>query len=94
MSDLPQLASLLKSRNTIDSKIATLIRRPVQVQSVGEYIASVIFGIVLEEPAPHKTSDGRFTRGLLAGRTVDVQWHRSEERRVGKECRSRWSPYH
>src|SRR5439155_9081443 len=22
-----------------------------------------------------------------------VQW-RSEERRVGKECRSRWSPYH
>src|SRR2546426_5855577 len=22
-----------------------------------------------------------------------IQW-RSEERRVGKECRSRWSPYH
>ena len=22
-----------------------------------------------------------------------MQW-RSEERRVGKECRSRWSPYH
>ena len=21
-------------------------------------------------------------------------WTRSEERRVGKECRSRWSPYH
>src|SRR2546429_1706901 len=21
-------------------------------------------------------------------------WYRSEERRVGKECRSRWSPYH
>ena len=28
---------------------------------------------------------------------VEVQSHmstRSEERRVGKECRSRWSPYH
>ena len=24
----------------------------------------------------------------------DVFWRRSEERRVGKECRSRWSPYH
>ena len=24
--------------------------------------------------------------------SADVQ--RSEERRVGKECRSRWSPYH
>ena len=23
-----------------------------------------------------------------------VQKARSEERRVGKECRSRWSPYH
>ena len=23
-----------------------------------------------------------------------VQQTRSEERRVGKECRSRWSPYH
>ena len=23
-----------------------------------------------------------------------AHWWRSEERRVGKECRSRWSPYH
>ena len=23
-----------------------------------------------------------------------IEVHRSEERRVGKECRSRWSPYH
>ena len=23
-----------------------------------------------------------------------LEQHRSEERRVGKECRSRWSPYH
>ena len=23
-----------------------------------------------------------------------ANWQRSEERRVGKECRSRWSPYH
>ena len=25
---------------------------------------------------------------------MEVAQHRSEERRVGKECRSRWSPYH
>ena len=25
---------------------------------------------------------------------VDIGMSRSEERRVGKECRSRWSPYH
>ena len=28
---------------------------------------------------------------FIAGRAA---WTRSEERRVGKECRSRWSPYH
>src|ERR1043166_10191617 len=26
--------------------------------------------------------------------TEEMLLHRSEERRVGKECRSRWSPYH
>ena len=25
---------------------------------------------------------------------MTMAYHRSEERRVGKECRSRWSPYH
>src|SRR6266487_6451327 len=29
-----------------------------------------------------------------AGDAVSIFWNRSEERRVGKECRSRWSPYH
>src|SRR2546430_842792 len=28
------------------------------------------------------------------GIPVDLHESRSEERRVGKECRSRWSPYH
>ena len=27
-------------------------------------------------------------------RTISTFIRRSEERRVGKECRSRWSPYH
>src|SRR5476651_2341120 len=31
-------------------------------------------------------------QGELGGQPVDEG--RSEERRVGKECRSRWSPYH
>ena len=32
--------------------------------------------------------------GNEAGFTSALKVHRSEERRVGKECRSRWSPYH
>ena len=51
----------------------------------------------------------RFQGGANAGHTIVNNYgkfalhtlpsgvfhsHRSEERRVGKECRSRWSPYH
>src|SRR3989454_11899165 len=31
---------------------------------------------------------------FVFGRSVEDRFGRSEERRVGKECRSRWSPYH
>ena len=34
-----------------------------------------------------------YYRGQKSNRCRDI-YHRSEERRVGKECRSRWSPYH
>ena len=39
-----------------------------------------------ENSYPHQLSGGMKMRLSLA--------RRSEERRVGKECRSRWSPYH
>ena len=47
-----------------------------------------------------KTKERRFTESI---EKTDMQTYvlgqlgpqkRSEERRVGKECRSRWSPYH
>ena len=34
------------------------------------------------------------TAGLLLADDDDLATASSEERRVGKECRSRWSPYH
>src|SRR2546430_7126085 len=42
----------------------------------------------LLEPAQHLDRQGR------AAGDAHPQRGRSEERRVGKECRSRWSPYH
>ena len=42
--------------------------------------------------------NGNFTVTMLEGFTKlkieNTSTTRSEERRVGKECRSRWSPYH
>ena len=43
-------------------------------------------GIVLPDAAKEKPAEG-IVLALGEGK-------RSEERRVGKECRSRWSPYH
>src|SRR5262249_57951415 len=46
---------------------------------------------------PGASPNHRIDRGLDAEcrrGASDVQIERSEERRVGKECRSRWSPYH
>src|SRR5256885_9465112 len=40
------------------------------------------------------TSIGRDVATLIGLFAVMVIQDRSEERRVGKECRSRWSPYH
>ena len=39
---------------------------------------------------------GKSTVSRLVARELDIPQidTRSEERRVGKECRSRWSPYH
>ena len=34
------------------------------------------------------------TKNVITGSVVETSYNRSEERRVGKECRSRWSPYH
>src|SRR3989442_14130212 len=38
----------------------------------------------------------RIRRGRILSwpKNIEVAQARSEERRVGKECRSRWSPYH
>src|SRR3712207_7164281 len=50
----------------------------------------------LEERDPARAGDAAAVEArLVAGdRDVDQRQERSEERRVGKECRSRWSPYH
>ena len=37
--------------------------------------------------------DGYYKKGTITFYKINKD-DRSEERRVGKECRSRWSPYH
>src|SRR5256885_15211520 len=65
-----------------------------------------VFGLPYDHPGRSTEEYVRILTGVLRGEAVDfdgADWsahnpagmaRRSEERRVGKECRSRWSPYH
>ena len=59
--------------------------------------------IMIDGPLGGAAYNNEFGRPNIAGyfRTFELEtnnevrgYHRSKERRVGKECRSRWSPYH
>ena len=56
-------------------------------------VVSLLLGIVLAAAYTYKSKyNAGFVRTLAI--LPAVVCIRSEERRVGKECRSRWSPYH
>jgi hypothetical protein len=76
---LRSLALLVEARNSIDSAIAELIGRPAGVGHIGEYVASVVFGIELETSAVKAGYDGRFMEGRLAGRTVNIKLYGKRE---------------
>ena len=62
-----------------------------KVLVVGSYVADLM-GRAPHLPEPGETVKGRYFKVGPGGKGFNSS--RSEERRVGKECRSRWSPYH
>ena len=76
---LQELAKLIRCRNEIDAKITKIIGRPALTSHVGEYIASQIFKIELEQSGTQKGFDGRFTEGPLKGKTVNIKFYPKRE---------------
>src|SRR5215469_12818513 len=56
-------------------------------------MAAILFAVLRAGGLSH-ASERQPRYGLRLGLGVLALGIRSEERRVGKECRSRWSPYH
>ena len=53
--------------------------------------------LIVSNPHEEKTAKLKEQFGILTttdNKKTAKEAERSEERRVGKECRSRWSPYH
>ena len=76
-----------------DQLQAMLLRNPNHnnTQSVNSSNSDDVQAILPDSPAKevvlYQTDDGNVNVSVM-------YYDRSEERRVGKECRSRWSPYH
>lgn len=79
MDELEQLATLITARNRINWQITELTGRPALIGHAGEFIASRIFDIALEDSATAQSADGRFRTGPVAGRSVNVKWYAKKE---------------
>src|SRR3989441_13150931 len=67
---------------------AALLEAPVLLRyAAGFFLVAHLFVVLYEEPALRRKFGESYDRHR-------AMVPRSEERRVGKECRSRWSPYH
>ena len=65
-------------------------RKVIGSVSTAEFVTTLSASVGFLIGLAGEALDWRVIAGLLAGGVIA----RSEERRVGKECRSRWSPYH
>src|SRR5436190_16511565 len=79
MEDLTQLAELIRRRNALGKDITQIIGRPSLIGHLGEYIAARVFDITLEESAINKGFDGRFCKGPLVGKSVNVKWYAKKD---------------
>ena len=74
-------------KGTLTLFLLLLISIPLSAQYV---VQGVVTDSLTKEPLPYASVRLKdTTEGTTTGSDG-----RSEERRVGKECRSRWSPYH
>src|SRR5712691_11644169 len=74
--------------------IAATERQPEYVRPVGAYIAMLVSDGRVAEGRKRAAQFADTLTAIEQKFGVDRLLLRSEERRVGKECRSRWSPYH
>jgi len=78
-AQLEALAGLLRARNAINTEIVRLIGRPASTGNLGEFIASLVFDILLATSGVNPGNDGEFASGPLAGRTVNVKMYSQDD---------------
>src|SRR2546422_11543762 len=102
-STLFPYTTLFRSQATVDAIVARLVVRAPDTYRIRVTIVDHPAVNAFAAPGGHivvlrglleRTRTPEELAGVLAHEIQHVYHRRSEERRVGKECRSRWSPYH
>src|SRR6202035_6121607 len=96
---LEKVTDFLRQHVWGGEKFVTLVKKEVYRDKFLEQAApeSNSHSVVVRDEAPAAAVHDVARASLTVtppdlGIDIDAQTHRSEERRVGKECRSRWSP--
>ena len=76
---------------TFSAKEEQIKSKWYMIDANGEILGRLAVKVATIIRGKHKPT---FTPHVDTGDYVVIVNARSEERRVGKECRSRWSPYH
>ena len=75
--------------------VEVICRRKGNIESdIQNALSTLGIAVVIEPPLPLAWSKTFILKAETVESEIHILENRSEERRVGKECRSRWSPYH
>src|SRR3989449_517779 len=80
-----------KERTLVD--LNDIVRRTFALRSYHLSTLNITVSLQLDRDDPKIWADASELQQVLLNLLINAE-QRSEERRVGKECRSRWSPYH
>ena len=80
MSEIEKKWYVLRAISGKEAKVKEYLEADIKNSDLGEYVSQVL----IPTEKVYQVRNGKKI----------VKERRSEERRVGKKCRSRWSPYH
>ena len=92
----------IKNKSELGNKISSIVNSGTLVSD--EIVSTLIENIISQKKYSNRIIFDGYPRNLPQAKNLNMILKkydqkidlalRSEERRVGKECRSRWSPYH
>ena len=77
--------TVIQIRRQVFTEVARMAYANVKGEKANHLMRKIPYTIIPGE-------EGKLRKDIFLERAIVEE--RSEERRVGKECRSRWSPYH